>query len=374
MPGSTYIFAGGATGGHLYPAIAVADELKKYQPDAHLIFICSNHDIDRYILSSRSYAYIPQPIRPLPQKIAEVPGFIRCLLSSLRLCKQIVRDIKPVAVIGTGGYVSVPMILSAARGGIRSGLINIDAVVGRANKFLAKKVEVTFVQFDSTANLLNGATEVIKVGCPIRQELLKGDANEARRLWGLSDQRKTLLIMAGSLGAININRAVAAIADDLDKLADDWQILHICGHGKLDELAGKVSRIRYVVMEYCHQISHAYAVSDLVLARAGASTIGELSAIGLPAVLMPYPYHSDRQQYLNAEEMVRRGAAIVVDDTSDVQSNAEALRGSLLEIMRNPSRLEAMSQAAKGGVTGDAAEKIARWMLGWNKDELVAGG
>ena len=370
MSRGVYIFAGGATGGHLYPAIAVADELKRYQPDAHVVFACSNHDIDRRVLTSRSYAYIPQPMRSLPRKIMEIPSFVHCLSSSLRLCKRVVKDLKPVAVVGTGGYVSVPMILSAARAGIRTALISIDAVVGKANKYLAKKVEAAFVQFDRTVDSLNGVTKVIKVGCPIRRELLRGDADEARRLWGLSDRRKTLLIMAGSLGATNINRAVAAIADDLDELADDWQILHICGHGKLDETAGKVSRIRYVVMEYCHQISHAYAVSDLVLARAGASTIGELAAVGLPAVLMPYPYHSDRQQYLNAEEMAHRGSAVIVDDASDVQSNAVSLRSSLLEIMRNPARLEAMTHVAKSNVASDAADKIARWMLGQNEEDL----
>ena len=171
--------------------------------------------------------------------------------------------------------------------------------------------------------------------------------------------------MAGSLGARNINQAVAAIADDLDELADDWQVLHICGPGKRADLEGKVGKkIRHVIMEYCQSMALAYAVSDLVLARAGASTIGELAALSKPAVLMPYRYHSDRQQYLNAQELAHRGAGVIVEDAGDVQINAAALRESLLEIMRNPERLKVMRRAAWGDASSDAAEKIARWMLG----------
>ena len=281
-----YIFAGGATGGHLYPAIAVADELKRLQPDAQIVFACSHYDIDKRVLSSSPYACIPQPIRPLPKRVEMIPGFLGSLLSSWHLAKRILRDLQPRAVVGTGAFAAVPVTLCSAKAGIPTALINIDAVAGRANRHLARKVEVVFVQFERTGDTLPRSARVVKVGCPVRRELLQGNAEEARRVWELSPHRKTLLIMAGSLGARNINQAVAAIADDLDELADDWQVLHICGPGKRADLEGKVGKkIRHVIMEYCQWMALAYAVSDLVLARAGASTIGELAALSKPAVL-----------------------------------------------------------------------------------------
>ena len=218
-----------------------------------------------------------------------------------------------------------------------------------------------------TAEATSARCLLCSVGCPVRAGLITGDVEEARKVFGLKPDRKTLLIMAGSLGADNINQAVVAIEADLDELTDDWQVLHISGPGKFEQAARAYNgAIHRSVVEFCERMDLAYAIADLVLCRAGAATIGELAAVAAPAVLIPYPYHSDRQQEHNAAEMVSAGASVLVEDLADPANNADALRASLLEIMHRPEQLEAMRTSAKGLSRPDAAGHIAKWLSGCN--------
>ncbi len=359
-----YIFAGGGTGGHLFPALAVAEELTRLKPDCRIVFACSDRDIDRRALSATPYAFVVQPIRPFPRGLRGWRDFLSSYSSARRLAKTLLGDLRPAAVFGLGAFAAVPVTQAAARAGVRTALMSIDATPGLANRRLASKVDVIFTQFERTADAFRRhAVKVKMVGCPVRAGLIAGDVEEARKVFGLRPDRKTLLIMAGSLGADNINQAVAAIEADLDELADEWQVLHVSGPGKFEQVArvdnGAIHRS---VVEFCERMDLAYAAADLVLCRAGAATLGELAAVAAPAVLMPYPYHRDRQQEHNAVEIVSAGEAVIVNDSADPACNAGALRASLLEIMRSPERLEAMRTSAKGLSRPDAAGRIAQWL------------
>lgn len=361
-----YIFAGGGTGGHLFPALAVAEELTRLKPDCRIVFACSDRDIDRRVLSATPYAFVVQPIHSMPRGLRGWGDFAFAYHAGRRLAKTLLGDLRPAAVFGLGAFAAVPVTQAAAHTGVRTALMSIDATPGLANRRLARKVDVIFTQFERTADAFGRCiAKVETVGCPVRHGLLAGDVDEARNAFGLMPDRKTLLIMAGSLGAENINHAVAAIEADLDGLADEWQVLHVSGPGKFGQVArADNGAIHRSVMEFCERMDLAYAAADLVLCRAGAATVGELSAVAAPAVLMPYPYHRDRQQDRNAAEMVSAGAAVLVDDAADPAGNADALRASLLEIMRRPERLEAMRASAKGLSRPGAAERIARWLSG----------
>jgi len=362
-----YLFAGGGTGGHLCPALAVAEELTAVEPGARVVFACSDRAIDRRVLAGHPYAVVPQPVRPIPRGARGWGRFGRCWQASRRLARDLLGDLKPAAVLGLGGFAAAPVTVRAASAGIRTALLSIDAVPGLANKMLARKVDVIFAQYAQTAAAYGAcARKVSVVGPPVRRGLLAGDAREARAAFGLRAGRKTLLVMAGSQGAANVNRAVAQLRADLDSLADTWQVLHVAGPEKLEEVRGQWAgaAIGHAVLGFCDRMDLAYAVADMVLCRGGASTAGELSATGTPAVVMPYPYHRDRQQYLNVAEAAEAGAVEVVDDRTDPAVNAESLRSSLLAIMADGSRLAAMSRAAAGAARKDAAAEIARWMVG----------
>ena len=365
MSEAVYIFAGGGTGGHLYPALAVAERLEEIQPEASIVFACSQRDIDRRILSHTRYAFSPQPIRPLPRGPGGWGRFCRGWLSARRMAGHLLADLRPDAVLGLGGFAAVPVVWAAARAGVRTGLLCIDALPGLANRRLARCADVVFTQFERTAAELGRRRHKVRlVGPPVRKALLTGGADEGRKHFALRSDRRTLLVAAGSQGAANINQAVAAIRRELDDLADRWQVLHVAGPGKLESVRAAYAggRIAHVVLEFCERMELAYAVADVALSRAGAATVGELSATATPAVLMPYPYHRDQHQRVNAEPLVSAGAAEMVLDSADAARNAEALRSSLLAIMRDPSRLEAMRAAAAKLARPGAAEAVACWL------------
>ena len=362
-----YIFAGGGTGGHLYPALAVADDLGALAPGAQIVFACSRREIDRQILDPTPHAVVPQPTRPLPRSLRGWGAFARAWADTRRLARNMVADLRPAAVFGLSGYAAAGVVCAAARAGVRTGLLSIDAVPGLANRYLARRVDAVFAQFDATrAAYGRCAGKVRVVGCPVRRRLVDGDRGEARRLFGLRDDRKTLLVMAGSQGATNINDAVVALRGDLDTLAGDWQVMHLTGAGKADAVRAAYAdaEIRHVACEFCDRMDLAYAAADLVLCRGGASTIGELSATGTPAVVMPYPHHRDRQQARNAAPLASAGAAAIVSDACDPVDNAEALRGTLIAVLADGSRLGAMRSAAGAATRPDAAAHIARWLAG----------
>jgi UDP-N-acetylglucosamine--N-acetylmuramyl-(pentapeptide) pyrophosphoryl-undecaprenol N-acetylglucosamine transferase len=362
-----YIFAGGGTGGHLYPGIAVAERLVEIDPAAKIVFACSDRAIDRHILSRTPYAFVPQPVRPLPRRVSHVPGFLRAWIASKRLARVLLNDLKPRALLGLGGF-AAGAVMAAGAGKVRAALLNPDAVPGKANRFLARKVQAIFTQFESTSACFAGnlVARVRRVGCPVRGRLTGGSAAEARELFALDAGRPTLLVLGGSTGAASINAAMVAVAGRLAADARAWQVLHLAGVN--DEAALRSAYadagVRARVMPYCDRMELAYALADLAVCRGGASTVAELGATGTPAIIVPYPHHRDRQQSLNAQAMQRSGAAVCVEeDATDPARNAESLAADLVPILADPDRLERMKLAADRS-DADAASAVAEWLAG----------
>ena len=367
MPGSVFIFAGGGTGGHLCPALAVAEELVRQWPEARVVFACSNRAIDRRILDDQPYGIVPQPVRPLPRGLRGWMRFTVAYVGSMELARELVGDLKPQAVLGLGGFAAGPVVRRASGAGVPTGLLNPDAVPGRANRFLAGRVDVVFTQFASTAGRFASAAQrkVCCSGCPVRSSLAGGDRQEALRHFDLQPDRRTLLVLGGSLGAASVNRAVAGLAGDLDELAAGWQVLHVAGPvgGASDDTVIRASRALVRRIEYCRRMDLAYAAADVALCRAGASTVAELTATSTPAVLMPYPYHADRHQTLNARPLADCGAGVICEDAKEPAANAESLRRTLLPILRDAVALEAMRAAAAAPAKPRAAETVVGWLI-----------
>jgi UDP-N-acetylglucosamine--N-acetylmuramyl-(pentapeptide) pyrophosphoryl-undecaprenol N-acetylglucosamine transferase len=368
MSSETYIFAGGGTGGHLYPGLAVASELTRLRPGAKIVFACSNRDIDRRILDPLPYAVVPQPIRPLPRRPGDLLPFLRAWRASGRLARDLIRDLKPAAVLGLGGFAAAPVVKRAAKIGIRTAMLNPDAVPGKANAYLAKHTDAIFTQFEATGEAFAAGVrgKVRCVGCPIRGSFLAAGRDEAIAHFGLDAKRKTLLVLGGSLGAESVNQAFALLAGRMDDLAETWQVIHITGAAKGNESGGDAQAGQPAIsirpVEYCDRMDLAYAAADVALCRAGASTVGEVSATGTPAAFLPYPWHKDQHQKLNAADLVRAGAAMVIEDAKDPAANAEALAEQFLPILHTPARLTDMTQAAQAAAKPAAAQQVAKWL------------
>ena len=368
MSGPIYIFAGGGTGGHLYPGLAVAEELSRLSPAARIVFACSSRPIDRRILDPLPQAVVPQAVRPLPRGPIQLVRFVRAWRRSSRLARELIGDLRPAAALGLGGFAAGPVLRRAAKVGVPAGLLNPDAVPGKANRYLAKRVDVIFTQFGATRDTFappSGA-KVRHVGCPIRSSVLVGRREEAAEHLGLRPDRKTLLVFGGSALARSINLAVAGLAEDLSPLGGAWQVLHFAPADQGAEARGGFERagVHYRTVPYCGRLDLAYAAADLGVCRAGASTVAELAATATPAVLMPYPYHADRHQYLNAAGLADAGAAVICDDAKDASANTAALREVLIPLMGDEGRLRHMQAAAGRVAKPQAAREVAEWLAG----------
>ena len=369
MNSEFYIFAGGGTGGHLYPGLAVAEELLRLKGEARVVFACSNRSIDRRILDPLPHAIVPQPVRPLPHRPSQIAPFLQAWMRSKTQAKEMLHDLKPAAVLGLGGFAAGPVVRQAAKLGIRTGLLNPDAVVGKANRYLARRVDAIFTQFVATAEHLPAGlrAKVRCVGCPVRERFFNVNRDAAIAHFDLCPGLKTLLVLGGSQGSESISGALAALARSggFSALAETWQVLHVVGPGRDDPTRGafESAGVHLTTLEYCDRMDLACAAADVVLARGGAATIAELTATATPAVIMPYPHHADRQQWLNAACMAEAGAAVVCDDLQDTGANAEALRETLLPVLQDSCRLAAMREGAAGLAKCQAARDVARWLL-----------
>jgi UDP-N-acetylglucosamine--N-acetylmuramyl-(pentapeptide) pyrophosphoryl-undecaprenol N-acetylglucosamine transferase len=329
------VFAGGGTGGHLYPAISIAQALGER---ANIAFIGTADRLEAKIVPQAGYRLITVRSAPRKRAYINVVGFFQAM--------RVLAQLQPDIVIATGGYVCFPVVLAARTlrniGLIRAkiALLEPNAHPGLTNRMLAPIVDEVWGAFSQADERF--ANKYIHTGIPVRAGLRTLPAREAAlaRL-GLSAQRSTLLAMGGSQGARSINDALVSLIKT-DGLPDGWQLLHVTGEQEYDRVRaaqGAGSGLR----AYLNEVADAYAAADLVLARAGASTVGELAATGRPAILVPYPHAAEDHQSANAAMVAQTGAAVVVDDR---ELAAGKLRGILADVTR-PARLAELRTAAE---------------------------
>jgi UDP-N-acetylglucosamine--N-acetylmuramyl-(pentapeptide) pyrophosphoryl-undecaprenol N-acetylglucosamine transferase len=354
----------------LYPGLAVADELTRLDPDSLVVFACSDREIDRRILDPLDHAIAPQPVRPFTKNPLKMWDFLQAWRKSNALAGAMISDLQPRAVLGLGGFAAGPVVRVAAGRRVPTAMLNPDSIPGRANEYLARRVDVIFTQFSSTAGCFAPALrkKVRQVGCPVRRDIVGGNRDEAMRRFGLSPGRKVLLVFGGSALAESITEAVVALAPDLEEFAEQWQVLLVAGPKKYAQASGafggaclpvRQGGIHASVLEYCRRMDLAYAAADLAVCRGGAGTIAELAATGTPAVILPYPWHGDRQQYKNAADGLAAGCLKIVEDSSNPEINAKSLRAELLPILRDATLLERMRV---GPAENAAVKKIAQWL------------
>ena len=245
-------------------------------------------------------------------------------------------------------------------------MLNTDSVPGKANKFLARYVDEIYVQFEQSRSCFgSNAKRVVVTGCPVRAEFAAPDKNKAIKELRLDISKKILLITGASSGARSINNAICSVLDKLVVFSDDWQIVHLTGHNDFEsvKLGYKDCEISYKVIDYYDDMANLLAAADLVIGRAGAVSVAEYAAAGVPSICMPYPYHKDNHQRKNAEELVKTGCAIILEDKIDPQLNAQALWPQLEKLLNDGSLLDIMRQNANRIAQPLAAEQIAKRIL-----------
>ena len=361
-----FYFAGGGTGGHIYPALAVAEQIARIAPEVKIHFFCSTRDIDKHILGQTRFEYTPLPARGFSIRPKGLIEFFRSFQQSNKIARDVVGDGKHAVVVGVGGFVSASVCWVAHKRNIPITLLNVDIVPGRANKIVARWADEVFVQFDEAGRYFaRRGTRASVVGCPLRAGFSHPDPDAAREPLGLDKQKKILLVTGASSGAQNINKTICSLLEKLDAFADDWQIVHLTGMANYDHVLSdyRAAHIQHKALAYFDDMPNLLAAADLVIGRSGAVSVAEYAAAAAPSICMPYPYHKDRHQYLNAGKLVEVGAAVIVDDLPDEKDRAEWLWEELEELMKDDEKRREMAEACRSVARPQADVNIAQRLL-----------
>ena len=348
------LISGGGTGGHIFPALSIANALKR-RLDADILFVGAENRMEMEKVPAAGY-----PIKGLPvagfdrKRLWRNVGVLLKLRKSIGMAKKIVRDFQPDIAIGVGGYCSGPTLKAAQKAGVPTLLQEQNSYAGVTNKLLAKKAAKICVAYDGMDRFFP-ADRIIKTGNPVRKDLTERarDRKAARESFGLDPERPTLLIVGGSLGALTLNESLEA---GLKELASHgiqviWQTGKNFGDRGLKAAKGLKG---VVVTKFITDMASAYAAADLVVSRAGAGSISELELLGKPCVLVPSPNVAEDHQTKNALALSERDAAVLVTDAEA----RERLVPTVLELMGEPEKLKKMSGNISAMALRDSDEKI----------------
>ncbi|MCX7713518.1 MAG: undecaprenyldiphospho-muramoylpentapeptide beta-N-acetylglucosaminyltransferase [Chthoniobacterales bacterium] len=350
------VIACGGTGGHLFPGLAVAQELRRRGHE--VLLMVSEKEIDTMAL--RAYPEFRAERLPsigMPALISPaMVRFLRRVWESMTICLEIYRRFRPSVVLGMGGFTSCPPILAGWRKRIPCLVHESNAIAGKANRLSARFVKRVLLGFEE-AKVFFRETECVFTGTPVRDSLEKRmERGEAVKKFGLDVERKTVLVMGGSQGAAGINQLMFRVAGRI--AAKGGQVIHLTGERDEQLAAANYMRegLPAYVSPFYDRMEEAYSATDLVVSRAGASSLNEISHFGLASVLVPYPYAADNHQEANAKIFVRQGAAEMAIES---ESNAETF-GLLLEnLLMDDSRRKEMGERAAKLQPRDAARRVA---------------
>lgn len=353
------IVSGGGTGGHINPAIAIAKYIKEKEPDSEILYVGTEHGLEKKLV----------PAQNIEIKYIDVYGFKRSLspknilyaykaVRGIKEGKKLLEEFKPEIVIGTGGYVCGPLLYAAVKMGIPTIIHEQNVFPGLTVKLLADKVSAVATSFDTTKNYLKRHKKIVLTGNPVRADLLKVTRYEARLKFDL-DEKPTVLIMGGSLGARSINDALCEIV--IKNLADGYNIIASTGEKNYGEVMKKIKEANIsvpkniMIMPYIYNTDFAFAASDLIVCRTGAVTVSELAASGKPSIVVPSPNVAHNHQEYNAKYLSDKGAAVLMVDS---ELTGVKLDAQIKTLINDRGLLSEMSAKAKTAAIYDATDKI----------------
>ncbi|WP_025028063.1 undecaprenyldiphospho-muramoylpentapeptide beta-N-acetylglucosaminyltransferase [Caldalkalibacillus mannanilyticus] len=357
------LISGGGTGGHIYPALSIIKEIKQQEPDSVFLYVGSSKGLEADIV----------PRENIPFQSIEVSGFRRKLsldnlktiyrfIKSVRESKKMIRDFKPNIVIGTGGYVCGPVVFAAARLGIPTLIHEQNVIPGLTNKFLSRFSSAIAVSFEGSASFFNHSTIEI-TGNPRATEVAQASRKEGRASLNLPLTKKIILIVGGSRGAKAINLAFLEMINQLPKLKD-CHFVYVTGDVHYNEIREQVEKkgasIEQVTLKpFVYNMPDVLAATDLIVNRAGASFLAEITSLGIPSILIPSPYVTNNHQEKNARWLEEKGAAKVI---LEKELNGDILYQSIAQLMQDENELKKMSTASRQVGYPEAAHHIYQLM------------
>lgn len=369
------ILSGGGTGGHIYPAVSIAKEIKKQYQNAEILFIGTEKGLESSIVPKEGFNLLKIKVRGFERKLSlgNVIAVKESFTSLFRVSK-IIRDFKPDIVIGTGGYVCGSVLLAAALMNVPTLIHEQNAFPGVTNKILARLVDIIAVNFSEAKAYFPQNSKVIVTGNPIRSDMLSISREDGLKEFGFSKELPVVFVVGGSRGAKRLNESVLLLAKQaVDKKS--LQMLHMTGETQYEDIVQKYSSqgtaldTRYLkVVPYLHNMPYALAACDIIISRCGASTLSEITALGKPSILIPYPYATDNHQEYNARALEKNGAAVVILERD---LNAELLYDEVADMLNKPEKANLMKIKSKELGRTDAAYVIVKAAEGLGKKKEV---
>ena len=351
------IISGGGTGGHIFPAISIANTLRKRFPDAEILFVGAEDRMEMEKVPAAGYKIVGLPVSGFDRAhLFNNIKVLNRLRKSLGMAKKTIRDFRPDIAVGVGGYASGPTLWMAASQGIPTLIQEQNSYAGVTNKLLAKKASKICVAYDGMEKFFP-ADKIVITGNPVRQDLEEATdkKEEALAFFGLSPEKKTILVVGGSLGARTINRSIQG---DLDKLfASDVQVIWQTGRYYYSEATKHLKAYRGMPIwcsDFITRMDYAYSAADLIISRAGASSISELCLLKKPVILVPSPNVAEDHQTKNALALANKDAAIMVADKDAEQQ----LVTRALEVIHDDEQLALLSRNIEQLAQHQSAERI----------------
>jgi UDP-N-acetylglucosamine--N-acetylmuramyl-(pentapeptide) pyrophosphoryl-undecaprenol N-acetylglucosamine transferase len=350
-----FIISGGGTGGHIFPAVAIANEIRRRLPDAEILFVGANGRMEMTRVPEAGYKIVGLDISGLQRRLTpQNILFPVRVFRSVRKAGKLIQEFRPDAVVGVGGYASAPVLLAATSRGIPSLIQEQNSYAGLVNKLLGRRVSKICVAYDGMEKFFP-ANNMVLTGNPVRTEIAHGNRAEAQQFFNLDPSKKTLLVIGGSLGARTLNLATAAALSRLHDAGVQllWQTGKIY-FPEAQQQAAPYAADHLQALEFIQRMDLAYAAADVVISRAGALSVSELCLTGKASVLVPSPNVAEDHQTKNALALVGKGAAVLITD----EHAATRLYDETLRLLADPDRQQQLSERVRELARPDATTAI----------------
>lgn len=361
-----FVITGGGTGGHIYPALAIARGLETKYKDCQILYIGTAAGLEAELVPGYGYTFHALHLSGLRRKLTLQN--IRVLWQAgmgIIQARRVIKQFKPAVVIGTGGYVCGPVIIAAHSLGIPTMIHEQNALPGFTNRLLSRFTGQVAVTFEDSIERFSQRAKVKVTGLPVRPEIITANRESARTLFGVSNDQSLVFSFGGSQGARSINKVMAKVLKAFENRRD-VKFLHVTGKGQYEdfmeycrkegmELSVINNNQDIRVLPYMHDMPNALAAADLVISRAGAATLAEITARGIPCILIPYPHASENHQEYNARSLVNRGAGEIILDN---ELNGMLLVEKLNTMLADKNNLEKISKASFAMGKPDALDDI----------------
>lgn len=348
------IVCGGGTGGHIYPALAIINKIKEEEPNSDILYIGTHNRMEKEIIPKYNISYMPLVMYGIKRKLSL--SNIKTMyyyVNAIKRAKRVIKDFNPDVVIGVGGYITAPVIYAAKKLGYKTFIHEQNSIPGLSNRHLEKNADKIAISFESSKQYFKDQSKIIYTGNPCGDNAKKQKKFDKREL-NLDVKKKLVLIVMGSLGSLKVNEKITKMLPMFNER--DYEVLFVTGKDYYEEIKEKIKPPKNVkIVPYIDNMARVMKVTDLMVSRAGASTMSEIMALEVPTIFIPSPYVTDNHQYKNANDLVSKGAAVMIEE-SDL--NGDKLVRTIDELLRNKLKYNKLKENLKDIGVKNSSDKI----------------